>query len=344
MFGSVQALRGIAALLVVMFHASTHLDERATMFRFGNAGVDIFFVISGFVMWTVTTRRPTGPAAFLRHRFIRLVPLYWFFTLLLVFAFLAHPATFARLQITLPHVLLSLAFIPHTGPGGGEMATLPVLGQGWTLNFEMFFYLLFAASLALPSTLQLRATAACLVALSTVGFILPASADAPLATLLRPLLLEFLAGILIARLVAAGWRPAAPWCWASVALGVAIFVVFPTPEPDDDVLRLLQYGVSAVLLVGGAIGAELAGTLPIGRVALLLGGASYSIYLSHTFVISVLGKVLPPSGDMAFTAAATVGAALVGVVVFILIERPLLSLMRGKPTRRPVEVAGVSVR
>ncbi len=324
-FLSVQALRGIAAILVVIFHAGLRFDPTEQTFRVGNAGVDIFFVISGFVMTTVTAGLPADPRGFLRKRCIRLVPLYWLATLAMITAWAIMPGAFPRMQPTAAHVLLSLAFVPHRSPDSGLIQ--PILGQGWTLNFEIFFYILFAAALLLPARRRLPAIMATLGILPLLGYVARIPAIAP-TDLLNPLLIEFLAGIALARFVAIGVRAPVGACWAFVALGVAMLVV-AAPPADDDLSRLLQYGVPASLIVGGAIGAECAGSVQVGGWLRLLGDASYSIYLSHTFVVSMLGKLWPAAlGSMCFIITATLLAVLVGVLVYWIVESPLLAALR----------------
>jgi exopolysaccharide production protein ExoZ len=326
-FESIQALRGIAALLVVVFHAGLRVDLTEMTFRIGNSGVDIFFVISGFVMWTVTARRPTRPGMFLRHRFIRLIPLYWLFTLLILVTWCIVPWAYPHMHPTLSHYLLSLAFIPHVSPDTGLI--MPVLGQGWTLNFEVFFYLLFATVLTLPQSRRFATISLVLLALPVVGFLVMTPAM-PVTSLLSPLLVEFLGGIVIARLVTDGVRLDPVWTMICVATGV-VLLLCAAPPPGDDGARLLQYGLPAFLIVGGTVAAEINGSVRIGAVPRRLGDASYSIYLSHTFVISALGKVWPNwPPEWVFLAMATVCAALVGYAVYLLIERPMLALMRDK--------------
>ncbi len=249
-FESIQALRGAAALLVVIFHAGLHFDPSEATFRIGNAGVDVFFVISGFVMWTVTARRPTSPTAFLHQRVIRLVPMYWVFTLAMLVFWLVLPREFPHMHPDPWHYLLSLAFVPHISPDTGQV--LPVLGQGWTLNFEIFFYILFAAVLLLPSARRFGAITAMLLILPVSGLFL-ATPDIPATTLLSPLLIEFLGGILLAWLVADGVRPRIAWCWGAVAAGV-VLLAFAAPGRNDNWARLLEYGLPALLLVGGLVG------------------------------------------------------------------------------------------
>src|ERR1019366_7660876 len=103
----------------------------------GQQGVDVFFVISGFIMMQVS-RRETRPLAFLRARAIRIIPLYWLVTL--AWAMLHHATSWRDL-------LLSLAFVPHLAPAGQES---PVLMQGWTLVYDVSFYACFGAALVVP--------------------------------------------------------------------------------------------------------------------------------------------------------------------------------------------------
>jgi len=322
-FQSVQALRGIAAIMVTIFHAGLRFDHTEATFRVGNAGVDIFFIISGFVMWTVVAKNPIDPITFLRRRFVRLVPLYWFWTLVLLAAWAVMPSAFPRLHPTIGHVLLSLGFIPHLSPDVGQV--MPVMGQGWTLNFEIFFYLLVALILTLPARLRFVAIA---TALLLLPFARPVT-DLPAAALLSPLLVEFLGGIVLARLVSGGLRLGALRSLGCLAAG-AVLLTLAHPATGDDLGRLLQYGTPALLIVAGAVGLERAGRLPVGKLPRLLGDASYSIYLTHTFIISLLGKLWPT--DLAtslFIVTATIVATTLGVFTYRLVERPPLTLLRG---------------
>jgi exopolysaccharide production protein ExoZ len=327
-FESVQALRGVAAVMVAIFHAGLRFDHTEATFRVGNAGVDIFFIISGFVMWTVAARRPIGPITFLSHRFVRLVPLYWLWTLLLIAAWSLMPSAFPRLHPTVSHVLWSLAFIPHTSPDIGRVT--PVLGQGWTLNFEVFFYFLFALILTLPWRLRLVAIATSLLLLPFARHI----TSLPAGTLFSPLLVEFLGGILLARLVSGGSPLGVLPSWGCIAIGT-FFLIVAHPPADDDLARLFQYGVPALLIVGGAVGLELGGRWPLGKLGRLFGDASYSIYLTHAFVISMLGKMWPTNtAAWIFIVSATIVATVLGVFAYLLVERPLLALIRGGRAKR----------
>ena len=158
---SIQILRGLAASAVLAFHAA---QRSGHSFTIGAAGVDVFFVISGYIMWSVMRDGPS-PRSFLTRRLARIVPLYWAVTLAMV-AFSAVPGALPNLQLTWRHVLLSLLFVPHAAPDG---AVFPVLVPGWTLTYEMFFYAILTAALWLPASLRLLAVSATLTGLAAAG-------------------------------------------------------------------------------------------------------------------------------------------------------------------------------
>jgi len=124
---------------VVVFHAAERTGGHFAI----AAGVNVFFVISGFITWVICERRPTTPARFLRERLERIAPVYWIATGIMVAGALA--SLFPNLKLTLGPVLGSLFFIPHHSPSNGQVWS--VLVQGWTLNYEIFFYMVFAGSL-----------------------------------------------------------------------------------------------------------------------------------------------------------------------------------------------------
>lgn len=182
-------LRGIAALAVVIYHAGLRLG---LPFEIGQAGVDIFFVISSFIMWTVAGRG-VSPLRFVRDRIARIVPLYWIATLALALG--AWVNLFPRIRITAVHVLESLLFIPHFSPSSPN-EVLPLLPQGCPLNYEMCFYSLFAHILFLPRIFRAQILIGLLGLLAAVGF-----GVSPNVLLLKcytaPLIMEFGAGVLI---------------------------------------------------------------------------------------------------------------------------------------------------
>ncbi len=146
---SLELLRFVAALLVVLFHLPS--------IGIGEFGVDIFFVISGYVMMLSTA---TGSHQFLLKRLIRIVPLYWAATLAVFLIALLIPSLLNNTSANLVHLIKSLLFVPFDKNGTGHQ---PLLTIGWTLNFEMYFYLLFAVGCALSHRYRAVITASLLV-------------------------------------------------------------------------------------------------------------------------------------------------------------------------------------
>jgi exopolysaccharide production protein ExoZ len=323
---SIQYLRALAALSVVMLHASRRVEAAlpealADALLRGHAGVDLFFVISGFIMWSIG--RQSSPAAFLLRRAIRVVPLYWMATL--VWLALILGAGYDWVVVTPEHLLLSLAFFPHVSPSF-PAEVWPLLIPGWTLTYEMFFYAVFAAVLLASGTLRLPLLAGVLGGLVLTGVLLdPATAWAMTAT--SPLLLEFLGGCLVAAL----WtrHPGSlPRNALVLTCGLALFALTAPTAAAQPWSRVLGFGLPALLIVSAAAG--LCRQLP--RLALLerLGDASYAIYLFHVILLQVMTEVwlrLPalhaPPAALLFILTALLLSASLGLLIFRQVERPM---------------------
>jgi exopolysaccharide production protein ExoZ len=287
---SIQVLRGIAASAVVVHHAYRSVDPNSFV-RVGAAGVDLFFVISGFIMATIGLGR--SPGAFIADRLWRIFPLWliavspWFL--------LGHPDR--------PTTLASLTLWPIWH---GQFYS-PALLLGWTLCFEMLFYWAFTLGLATRALVPLGLFFACLI----IG-----PRNDLLAYLGSPLILEFLAGVGIAllrpsryggALILAGllWFAAAPQTYYNELIGAGAY------------LRLVAWGVPAALIVYGARALEprFAGRTLAPLV--MLGDASYSIYLFHFIPVEILGRHWLPA------IAAGIGT---GLTAHWLVERPIMAL------------------
>jgi exopolysaccharide production protein ExoZ len=187
---TIQYLRGVAAIGVVLLHIGECLHLHL---QFGAAGVDLFFVISGFIMWMVSRQTEATPSTFVKKRLLRIVPLYWLVTIFLATCARLRPNLFPLDHPVTGHVPLSLLIIPHLAPDG---TLYPVVGQGWTLNYEMFFYFLFAVTLAWSRTYQFYALNALLLGCILCGYLIhPSSPIGEAYT--SPLLMEFFAGTYI---------------------------------------------------------------------------------------------------------------------------------------------------
>lgn len=312
---SIQYLRAVAALMVVLYHANRWAWRD---FDIGAAGVDIFFVISGFVLWTSISERPAAPLVFLRRRLARVAPLYWILTLLVSGAAFFWPQLFFEADPTWGHVLMSLAFIQHFNPDGQPF---PVISAGWSLNYEMIFYFVMAAALLRPSDKRFRALVLGLIGVVVFGFIYrPAYFLGA-----NPMFLQFVAGAALARWRLTGVLPPRWIGYFAVVLGVAGLAVASRFDLFEHLWRPLFWGVPALLLVGGAVTVERAGRLSDVEIVRVFGDASYSIYLCHVIVCELLTKVIP-TWLWIYVPIAVALSVVAGVLCHLALERPLLRL------------------
>lgn len=339
---NVQALRAIAALLVVVVHlellgAALGIGTGPDGFGRFAAGVDLFFVISGFIMVHTTTRRPVGPGGFLLNRLVRIAPLYWLLTFAVFAMALLVPALFGGTRAESGALLRSLAFIPFERADG---VVRPILFVGWSLNLEMAFYVVFAGALAFarPVARVLVAGAVLLVAVM-IGRLAGAGLPAELRFLTQPILLEFVAGMVIAlfheRLPAS--RRAAR---IAVLTGLGALVVLVAGQRDWALTS-----VSASITVMAALVAERGGIVLGWRPLQRLGDASYALYLVHPFVTQAVTFGARHSGLLdARTAPAWMVAAMAGSVVAGLLVHRHVEVPLGKLCKRIIERGGVRER
>lgn len=333
----IQYLRAFAALAVVIFHAA---ERSGAEFKIGAAGVDVFFVISGFIMWVMSDRRPVTPLRFIADRLQRIAPSYWIVTGIMILGAIA--GLFPNMRLTAAHIAGSMLFIPVHSPSNGEI--WPVLVQGWTLNFEMFFYAVFAVALLMPRRLQLAFIG--IVFLGFVGLGLALHPQSPmLLTYTRPIILEFVAGIVLAELWLRGKIPSGLFGLPFVLAALAGFAAIAILRLDFDEFTC---GPLAVALVLGTVSLEQAGRLPLFGPLTYLGNSSYSIYLWHTLAISVVAKVAMSHGVAADIAVlvSTISGTLLGIAAYELVEKPLRSVFKSLSWRRsrPAAVASTGDR
>ena len=315
----IQYLRAAAAIAVVLFHAAEKLGYS---FAIGAVGVDVFFVVSGFIMWVVAERRSPTPLSFLRGRIRRIVPVYWMATAVMIAGGVV--GLFPNLRLSIGHVLASFLFIPARSPSNGEI--WPVLVQGWTLNYEMFFYVVFAAALFLPRRWRFLAIGMLFAALVVVGQMF-ASDNLFLVTYTRPIILEFVAGMAIGMLWLQCLVPGRLTGALLVAAGLGGFAVIH--------LLGLPFGTwtcgpLATALVLGTVSLEASGGVARAALPAFLGDASYSIYLWHTFAISVVAKLGMAAGIAmpALMVSAVATGILAGAIGYRVLERPTIRLWR----------------
>jgi exopolysaccharide production protein ExoZ len=345
---SIQYLRAIAALMIVVFHTihNNSLFENEWIVRnsgFLPAGVDIFFVISGFVMWYTTRSAGSTPKKFIVSRLIRIAPIYWIVTLATCLIAFLRPDWMRSTVFNVEHTIASLLFVPWPKPKFPDQI-FPVIGVGWTLNYEMFFYFMFATGLFIRSKYAVIYYALLFAGVVFGARLVPNSVVRDFYG--DTIMFEFALGILLGALVTSGVRLSRG---ASVALLFFGLVLFPFSEEFGD-WRFLLWGIPAFAVVGGAVFYELASFVPVCGALKHLGDASYSIYLIHSIVIAVAVKLVGMIGPhptelgraFGFAALAVAASCLAGFASFRLIERPASQAIRrwlaeGRPASGSVQ-------
>ena len=338
---SIQVLRALAVVAVVLSHTfhevaqllsgyRVHFDEK--LFP-GDFGVDLFFVISGFIMVHVSWEafgRKGATLDFLRRRVIRIVPLYWLATTAMIGVILLLPGAVDTATRDPGQWLQSYLFWPHERASDGMMR--PVLGLGWSLQYEMFFYLLFAICLFLPRRAGLVAAIAAIALAHFAGR--TALGEIPAVRFLsHPMIFEFAAGVALGWAYRDGARVPPFLAAALVAVALVLLLTAPSFNADVEANRHFHYGIPALLIVAGIT--LFAGSKERRGNPLLveMGETSYSTYLSHPFTLGVLTLVaakvqaslhLPPYlFSAAYGAAALVACLLVGHATHHLVDRRL---------------------
>lgn len=345
---SIQVVRALAAVIVVIHHSTTLSNDITVSppplpgwVDFGFGGVDLFFVVSGFIISLVTAQQADSVLTFLRKRALRIYPFYWLFTAAwLLVAWLGHKPA--------PEAGVMLASVT-----GFPMWQMPALGVGWSLEHEFIFYGLAAALIAWG---QLRWLPHLLAGLFSGGVLLhvvyPAMTgeriwDGHVLSLYQ---LEFLLGVLIYR--QREWLSQINWS----ALVVAGAFAFPLAcaltryfYPEGHVatqplgvaglVRVLSFGVASALLVSGAVAAEAQRpamfSTRAARVAVLVGSASFGLYLLHPTLFAVLGRFygilgVPEAALWPALALGWVSATIAAIAWYQFGEAPYLRLVTQK--------------
>ena len=339
----IQYLRGIAAMMVLLFHLQVQLHRLGYEGAWPSSligGIDIFYVISGFIMWSTTVARgEEGPLPFWRRRIARIVPLYWTVTGFVVIVMLIAPRVMQSSRFDLDHVVASFLFVGYPHPITGRIE--PVVIPGWTLTHEMFFYLLFGLFLLARPRIRLIGILAVLAGLVAVGrlFALPPTTIAGFYT--SDMLLEFGLGVALGALASHGpglTGVSRMWSWVMLGTGAVALASLPlVAELSGFVMR----GIPAGLIVAGLLVIEAHSGLFRSRLLHGLGDASYSIYLSHMISLaasSQLWRVMALPQDAGGLCLYMVFAVLLslagGWLLHLLVERPFNRRLRGATPKR----------
>jgi len=348
-----QMLRAIAASLVIADHAMgritvqgpEHLADQSLRWCFGWVGVAVFFVTSGLILYRTAENSfgSTNAALnFAKRRVLRIVPMYWLVTAVHI------PLDIIKGEApTFTEIWKSLFFFPYNSDGASVIR--PIIGQGWTLDYEMFFYLIFAACLVLPRRFGLTVFFATFIGLVAIGAALRplipyADPITPLTFWTDPIILLFAAGTALGyfETKADRWhtlKGAVPIS-CLILIGGAVFfagsgAVFPMQLPWQIGLGLMS--IAAVYLCTSTRAAR---PSRIGTMLEKAGDASYSTYLIHVLLIPVIFPIwskLPGAlhVPIVFILAVVIAANLAGYVVYFYVERPMSSYFKKLLDRRP---------
>lgn len=346
--GSIQILRAAAALMIVLSHAQN--DALNVAVKAGvafartellpwDAGVDLFFVISGFIMVHASERLFTSPGAaraFIARRLIRIVPLYWLATAIALVILGIVASNGKQPFPDGAEIASSLAFLPFARPGDGEPR--PIAAQGWTLNYEMFFYVVFALFVRFRREVAVANVALALVLVVAFGTIFQPRQTA-LAYWSDPIVLEFGLGMGLALAWRHGLRlprrlvvPLAGIGLAVLALDLAGMENVVNLDVDPNGFpRLAACGLPMALIFGAVVLVEPAFSARNRALAFLalLGDASYALYLFHPLAIIFARKaylalgLARTLGLWPLIAAEIALAAIIALAIHAAIERPV---------------------
>ena len=339
---SIQLLRAVAALLVVLYHGQLAISTRFArpafasetyLFAFGAVGVHIFFVISGFIMvYTTRVDQKFVARDFLRKRILRIYPMYWVCVALYL----------------LVHFLLGRPYLLSGSEIVGALALFPdgasaIIGPAWTLSFEMFFYICFGFAMKFGATRGLVILGSAFTLSIAAGIFFPAE-GALVRLVTNSLLLEFIAGAAIGWLLATGRLPrrGGP---GVLLLAIAMFAA-GIAVGYDRLPSVAIWGIPSALLVAGAVIWENAdGFKNAIRKFSHFGNSSYVLYLIHLLVITLAIALAAyvPAIKMMEPAAAAVAIAGISLLaaegLHTRIERPMTRWLNSLFRTRAAEVA-----
>ncbi|MBP1696418.1 MAG: putative acyltransferase [Deltaproteobacteria bacterium] len=341
---NIQGLRGIAILLVILVHLK-ELDKKfghgerilSDFFLIGASGVDLFFVISGFVLVAATREVFQHPASILHffyNRLSRIYPLYWFYCAMILAVFLVRPEWVPALHEGRTSIMESLLLLPQD--------VFPFLPVAWALVHVIYFYCVFTIFMV-ASEKRLTGLLMLWALLVIIGNLLyqygPFSHSTPIIKLITsPLTIEFIVGCVIAKLIQRGMKSLGSTIMivgaALLLTGYGLYYALAPGTAPRDWLRMAIFGVPCILMVYGAVTMELSSNIVFPRWVRFLGDASYSIFLSHAIVLLPIGRLwgmfpIPGKMDNIFVMIIMTGLALlVGIGSYLIIERRISSFLK----------------
>jgi peptidoglycan/LPS O-acetylase OafA/YrhL len=327
---NIQLLRAYASVAVVYFHTGFHFGP---VYPIGSFGVDLFFVISGYIMARILYSEKTRQY-FLRRRLLRIVPPYWFFTVLVFVASLFVPQLMVSTRGNVIELFKSFFFIPFMK---GNSVIRPTLFIGWSINYEMFFYVALAIGLAIAPRRAVWIGSGLILAILAICSLVP-HPGAIVQFYADPIILEFVMGVLgfyvcksVGIIQSGTLKTLLLVVGILAALSLSFFQAFHFYFTH---IRAISLGIAAWIAVCAAVLLAASGWDTRNKLLILIGDASYILYLVHTFVIYLLDRALVRHIGH-WLSDSTVSGMILGVLASVALsialhvyaERPLLRIL-----------------
>jgi len=331
---SIQYMRAIAAIMVVIHHSAWKSEQYSSgsfsWFNVGAAGVDLFFIISGYIMCHTVTRRSGGVNRFIIARVKRIVPIYWLLTTMALVVYLLMPD---KVNSSGGHtnILASYLLFPSSDKY--------LIQTGWTLSYEFYFYLVFSVSLFFKNFYKYLVPVAAIVALVLLGdFIDNKSYTVTFVT--NPILLEFCFGILAYYLIQ---QIRSNWYWGIGIIVLSVILIgfvnnlnFEFSRIESSYLRVLLFGGPSLLFFIGMVMCEIKlheyRSSPLSILFKAIGDSSYSLYLFHPFSLVVTSLFLYKFGFVkhgGLFVVILVGVSTIsGYFCYVFLEKPLVLFLK----------------
>lgn len=325
-----QGLRTYAALPVVLFHTGFTLQG---VNKIGVFGVHMFFLLSGYIMAHICA---TDRHAFMRRRLIRIIPSYWTLTLVLYAIAAKFPHLMNATQAVPVELFKSLFFVPFQKSNGLYQ---PILFVGWTVNYEMYFYMALGLALLIAPRRPMVLTSVLLLGIA--GFCSFFAASNAIARFYSdPVILEFIFGLLAYYCVTAipeAARTRGRYLWATIVL--ASLILLPVIEAFNLLPSLpfvVRFGPLSFLLITASCLLAMAGSDLRAGLIVLIGDASYTLYLTHPYTVMAIDRIvarrlpwLHVATPLGCAVAMTVAVAS-SIAIYLYIEKPMLRYLTKK--------------
>lgn len=331
MLNSIQTLRALAAWLVVghhfiqIFYNSSMSGVISQSFKnYGAIGVDLFFVISGFVIYASASKKPVTPIEFIQNRLARIAPAYWLFTFITAAVLLYSPGAIPLTAFEPAFFLKSLFFIPAQNPSG--IGLYPLITVGWTLNYEASFYAVFVLALFLPAKFRVLSLFMGIALLQVVA----GKIGGALTFYMNNIVWEFLLGVALQVAYQQGWfSRITPMAAGSASIAALAAIIYGGPVSHSP----YQSGIPCAIILCAAVSQER--FFPKHNIIARLGDWSYSTYLCHLLVICLAIHIskLYEINDAILIGASCALILAISYASFSLIEMPASRLIKTAQSR-----------